>query len=78
MAPPTGRPAAALDGRVLLRYARYLGIDPETEPRLVHIAHDALTDPLPGWECHIDENYGRPFWCVRRAAQPRGAHSHAW
>ena len=52
-----------LSGRVLLAYARYLGIDPETEPSLLNVAREALTDPLPlGWERHLDEAYNMPFF----------------
>ena len=52
-----------LNGRVVLGYARYLGIDPETEPRLVDVAMEALTDPMPaGWERHLHEEYQMPFF----------------
>ena len=52
-----------LSGPVLLAYARYLGIDPETEPSLLTVAREALTDPLPlGWERHLDEAYNTPFF----------------
>ncbi len=56
-----------LTGRVVLGYARYLGIDPETEPRLVDVAREALTDPMPvGWERHLNEEYCRPFFFSER------------
>ena len=52
-----------LTGRVVLGYARYLGIDPETEPLLVDIAREALTDPVPpGWERHLNEEHFMPFF----------------
>lgn len=52
-----------LAGSVVLGYARYLGIDPETEPRLVDVAREALTDPMPpGWERHLNEEHCRPFF----------------
>ena len=52
-----------LSGPVLLGYARYLGIDPETEPRLLDVAREALTEPMPeGWERHLNEDYQMPFF----------------
>ena len=52
-----------LSGPVLLAYARYLGLDPETEPELLHIAREALTDSLPlGWERHLDATHNMPFF----------------
>ena len=52
-----------LSGPVILGYARYLGIDPETEPTLVDVAREALTDPMPaGWERHLNEDYQMPFF----------------
>ena len=52
-----------LAGPVILGYARYLGIDPETEPTLVDIARKALTEPMPeGWERHLNEDYQMPFF----------------
>jgi len=52
-----------LSGPVLLAYARYLGLDPETEPELLHIAREALTDLLPlGWERHLDTTHNMPFF----------------
>ena len=55
--------SALLAGPVILGYARYLGIDPETEPTLVDIAREALTEPMPdGWERHLNEDYQMPFF----------------
>ena len=58
-----GNTLAPLSGPVLLAYARYLGLDPETEPELLHIAREALTDSLPlGWERHLDATHNMPFF----------------
>ena len=51
--------AGLQSGRVILGYARYLGIDPETEPTLVDIAREALSEPLPaGWEEVVSRSTG--------------------
>ena len=53
----------ASHARAVLAYARYLGVDPETEPNLLPVAHEALTGPLPpGWERHLDEVHLMPFF----------------
>ena len=53
-------PAAA---RAVLAYARYLGVDPETEPNLLPVAHEALTGPLPpGWERRFDPRKQRTYF----------------
>ena len=55
--------SSLLSGPVILGYARYLGIDPETEPTLVDVAREALSEPMPsGWERHLNEDYQMPFF----------------
>ena len=62
-APHDGSTLKPLSGPVLLAYARYLGLDPETEPELLHVAREALTDALPlGWERHLDATHNMPFF----------------
>ena len=61
--PHDGSTLKPLSGPVLLAYARYLGLDPETEPELLHVAREALTDALPlGWERHLDATHNMPFF----------------
>ena len=62
-APHDGSTLKPLSGPVLLAYARYLNLNQETEPELLHVAREALTDALPlGWERHLDATHNMPFF----------------
>ena len=57
------RTLGALDARVVVEYAVYLGIDVRAEGHLLWIAEEGLRAPLPpGYSEHVDAD-GTPFFC---------------
>lgn len=54
--------AGADDDAAVVEYARYLGIQPEEDAALMHIAREAIVAEVPhGWEEHTDDD-GNPFY----------------